>query len=145
MGDLFDSGNAKIKYELLDVNTDFIITPPDDALNTPSLDFGIGGDDGDSETDSSEFPLLDDAEEILSVAGITSYYTYADMATVVDFYRLELALEAWIEDTADVHIGETEGFLKFDKDETSLIITLNLQDDGRVKVDLVTTGEWNLL
>lgn len=136
-GDLFDSGDVRFEYELSDVNADLTITPPDEALNAQGFD--LGTDAGDGELDTPELPLLEDAEELFSVAGITNYYTNVDVAAAVDFYRQELAVAGWIENVDEAYVDETTGLLSFGKDGTTLIITLDKEADGRVNVGLITS------
>ncbi len=135
-GSLFDFGDVSFAYELSDVDGDFTIMPPDEALDAPSFDFGGGG--GEEEA-APEFPVLDDAEEVFSVAGITTYYTNSDVATAVDFYRQALPAEGWTEDAEGAFVDETTGLLTFEKEGATLTITLNQEDDGRVNVGLISS------
>lgn len=136
---LFDVGDVIFEYNLMDINADFAITPPAEALNAESLDFGSFGESSDSaETETPEFPVPDDAEDLFSMAGLTTYYTGASVETVVDFYRQSLVAEGWQEDANGAYVDETTALLSFTKEGQALTITVG-KEDSRTNVGLIVT------
>lgn len=133
-GDFFDVGSVSFVYELLEVNSDLTISPPEDAMNAESLDFenlGISEDAGD-------MPVLDDAEEVIALGGIVTYYTSSDVAAVVDFYRQELPALGWTEAQDLSFIDEQTALLSFENEEgKSLTLTIGADEDGRVNVGII--------
>ena len=137
---LFDVGDVHFEYDLMDINSNFTITPPVEAVNAESLDFGnLGG--GDDANDTPELPIIDGAEELFSMSGLITDYINADVASVVDFSRQSLPAEGWAEDTNTAYVDETTGLLSFTKGGQALTITLNTEGDGRVNVGLIVTGQ----
>lgn len=143
MEDLFDFGSVSFLYELSEVNAELTITPPEEALNAPSLDFGgdVGDSGGEGDVSTGDLPVLDDAEELFSAAGFVTYYTQSDIAAAVDFYRQELTALGWIEDTDSAYSDETVALLSFEKEGSTLTLTLGKEDDGRVNVGLITAEQ----
>ena len=136
---LFDVGDVFFEYNLMDINAAFPITPPEEALNADGLDFGSLGDSG-AETETPELPVLDDAEELYSMSGLTTYYTNAEVAAVVDFYRQLLPANGWQEDENGAFVDETTGLLSFVKEGQALTITMSKENE-RTTVGLIVTGQ----
>jgi hypothetical protein len=114
-----------------------------DSDNSSSgADTGAGdtSDTGGAESaDASEFPVLDDAEEITSLGGFITYYSTTDIPSTVDFYRNELSTEGWEEDEAQTLVQpDTLGMMQFTKDGETLMVTITKEDDGRTNVIVVT-------
>ncbi len=138
-GDLFASGTFRITYELMDINGDFTIEPPPEALSGQNLGGQLmGGDEGALET---ELPMMEDAEVEFSMPGLVSYYTEASIPEVADFYRQALPAQGWTADTDTEYVSEDTGLLSFTKDNMSVMVSLTLEEDGRVLVNLVTSEE----
>jgi len=108
---------------------------------------GSGGDTGDSTGGSTagaadvDLPLLDDAEDVFSAGGITTYFTPSDMTTVVDFYREELTVAGWTEDTTSSYVDDATAILTFNNNGTTLLISATAGDDGRISVNLLPGQE----
>lgn len=86
---------------------------------------------------AGEMPVLDDAAELFSAGGATTYATEADIATVIEFYRQELSAQGWVEDTSSTVSTADVAVLMFSKDGTSLTAAINKEADGRVRVSLL--------
>lgn len=103
---------------------------------------GGGGDGGagtDTDVGSSDFPILDDAEEITSLGGFVTYYTGTDIPATVDFYRNELSAEGWAENESQTLLqADTLGMMQFTKDGETVMVTITKEDDGRTNVIVVT-------
>jgi hypothetical protein len=138
---LFDVGTVHFEYDLTDINANFTITPPNEAVNAESLDFGNLGDGGDEANETPDLPIIDGAEELFSMSGLITYYINSDVASVVEFYRQSLPAQGWAEDANNAFVDETTGLLSFTKDNQALTITLNTEPDGRVNVGLIVTGQ----
>lgn len=112
------------------------ITMPYEAPGLSGADSGTGTGAGAS---SSDFPVLDDAEEITSLGGFVTYYSATDIPTTIDFYRQELSAEGWEEDAAQTLIQpDTMGMMQFKKDTETIMVTITKEDDGRTNVIVVT-------
>ena len=84
--------------------------------------------------------MLDDAEELYSMSGLTTYYTNAEVAAVVDFYRQLLPANGWQEDENGAFVDETTGLLSFVKEGQALTITMSKENE-RTTVGLIVTGQ----
>jgi hypothetical protein len=135
--DLFAAGNFRMEYELLEVNTDFTITPPEEALSSESLD--LGGMMGDVDVSEIEFPMMDDAEVEFAMEGLVNYYSNASIEAIVEFYRQQLPAQGWTPDTSFEFVSEDSALLTFKREGVDLTISLGLEGDGRVNVSLFTT------
>jgi len=144
---LFDTGNVKYEYNLTEINTNFEITVPEEALNSQSLDLGgMTGDDasgGDSSDGSSsgDMPIMPGATELTSMAGFTSYYTAAAVPQVAEFYRQELSALGWTENESSSFSDDTTGLIVFEKGSDSMMLTISAEGAGRTNVALVVTPQ----
>lgn len=142
---LFSEGKMIVSYELKDVNKNFEIVIPEEALNAASMFGGDTGGSGDTGSDGSggtvdlsQVPMMDGAEVQFSMAGMTSYNVTADPADVIDFYRTQLADLGWSNNPDVDFTDETGGFLEFTKDGTTLtVIVDNSAGDGTTSVSLL--------
>ncbi|MCP4359180.1 MAG: hypothetical protein GY796_14290 [Chloroflexi bacterium] len=112
------------------------MTLPYDIPDFAGDDSSAGG--AESGTSGSDFPLLDNAEEVNVLGGFVNYYTASDISSVVDFYRQQFSADGWEEDaTASVVQPDTLGMLQFKKDGETLMMTAAKEDDGRTNVIIV--------
>jgi len=133
-GDFFDYGSVSFLYELLEVDTNFEITPPAEAMNAESLDFGNLG----LSEDTGDMPVLDDAEELVSLGGIVTYYTNSDVAAVVDFYRQELPAMGYTEAEDTSFVDEQTALLSFENAEGKTVtLTIGADESGRTNVGII--------
>lgn len=133
-GAFFDGGTVSFVYKLLEADTDLTITPPAEAMNAESLDFeGLGISE-----DAGDMPMLDDAEEVIALGGIVTYYTASNVATVVDFYRQELPAMGYTEQEDSSFIDEQTALLSFeDAEGKTLTLTVGADESGRVNVGII--------
>ena len=137
MEDLFQAGSMNIRYELLEVNTDFTITLPEEAQNVQIPGMGSSAEGGAG----ADLPVFDDAEEVTSIAGFLNYYTQSDIDTLVKFYREELDAQGWQEEADGAFIDETTALLSFAKEGQTLMVTMSKEDDGRTNVSVIAGEE----
>lgn len=143
---LFDVGNITYEYNLTEINSDFEIIVPEEALNSQSLDLGGmagggasgGGDGGGS---GGDVPTMPDATELTSMAGFTSYYTAAGVSQVVEFYRQELPALGWTEDESAGFGDDTTGLYSFEKDGNMMMLTISAEGEGRTNVGLMVAPQ----
>jgi hypothetical protein len=117
-------GVLHMEYNLTEINTDFDITLPE-GCDTES---GSG----------SAYPVMEDAFELASLAGITSYKTDATFEDVVTFYEEMLPEEGWMKvDDSSFEISGT-AILDFTKDDQTITVTIGADVDDTQFV-LITT------
>ena len=132
---LFGFGDVSFEYNLTDANGDFTITLPPEAENGGGMDLGGLGDSGDA--DPGDIPVLDDAEELMSMGGLVTYYTAAGVSDVVEYYRQQLPALGWAENTDQGYSDDSTALLNFEKDGQSTMVTVTIEE-GRTNV-IVTT------
>jgi hypothetical protein len=131
---LFDFGSVSFEYELKDVDGDFTITLPEEATQAGGTDVG-GGAGGAVGT--SDFPVLENAEEVTSMAGFLNYYTSSDIPDVIDFYRQELPANGWQENADQAYIGDENAMLSFTQEGKTMMLTI-VKEDNRINVIITT-------
>jgi hypothetical protein len=136
--DFMASGTFHLEYELLDVNADFTITPPEEALNAESL----GGSFGMEEVDpaSIEWPLMADAEIDFAMEGLVSYLSASTIADVVDFYKAEMPNAGWTYDESSEFVSDESAMMSFTKEGETLNLIISNDENGKVSV-MMSTGE----
>jgi hypothetical protein len=123
------NGVMKMEYELLEVNGDINISPPEEALGGA----GAGG--------GSDLPMLDDAEVQLSMGGMLNYFTAASVQDAVAFYKDNLPAEGWALDDSFEMVTEDSAMLSFKKDNVELSLIIGVEDDGKTGVTLMTNEQ----
>jgi hypothetical protein len=121
------NGTMKMEYELLEVNGNINISPPEEALG------GAGG--------GSDLPMLDDAEVQFSMGGMLNYFTATGVQDTVTFYKDKLPAEGWALDGSFEMVTEDSAMLSFKKDNVELSLIIGVEDDGRTNVTLMTTEQ----
>lgn len=111
---------GEISYELnyFDFNQAFDITPPEDC---------------DQATDELEYPVTDDAYQLSTTFGITSYKSDLPFEEVIQFYRDEMAADGWT--LSEEFVTGPIAVLSFNSDTGSVQITLT-HDEGSGTVDV---------
>ena len=66
-----------------------------------------------------------------------TYYTAAEVADILDFYREELAALGWTENPGSAFSDDSTGLLTFKKDETTLTLAVSKESEGRVNVNVI--------
>ena len=109
-------------------NADDFPTAPPESSN--DFDFSFGGD--------SEFPMPDDAKNVVSVAGTVNYQTNLDLEEVMDFYRIIFGKQGYSE--RELLTSVTDGVFSFvfDGHESGQAIVVQGVDlgDGSVNVNI---------
>lgn len=132
--------SATLPYEIPDL--------PADAA-APPADSGDSADTGDSASDSgsaappaakSDWPLMADAANVITMAGITSYTSASSIADVMQFYRAELPPLGWTEDDTVSFSDDTTGILMFNQGNQTLMLTLSAEGGGTT-VGLIITDQ----
>ncbi|HMQ52595.1 MAG TPA: hypothetical protein PKE64_17815 [Anaerolineae bacterium] len=132
---LFESGDLTITYDLLEANTGFTITVPEEATQAGGLDLDdLGGE-------SSDFPVMDGAQELMSFGGITNYKTDASVAEAVEFYRTELAALGWNSVTVDGLVTDTSAILTFENDSGASLLVTIAEEAGQAVITLLEATE----
>jgi hypothetical protein len=130
------SDQGTVTQMLYDFNADITITAPE--IDSAAGDSGV--ESGAEGTNTGDMPVLEDAEEVMSMAGFTNYYTQAAIADVVDYYRQELPAMGWIENAGPAYTDESNALLNFEKDGQTLMLTVTLED-GRTSVIITTIDQ----
>lgn len=128
-GELFSSGNFSVEYELIDVNQNFEIVVPEEALNAGAT---LGGG-----SVQSDLPMVDDAKVEFSMEGMVSYKSQKSVEEVVQFYREQLPPLGWTQDTTIETVDETGALLMFKQDAKTLTLSISVEE-GELTVSLLT-------
>lgn len=122
--DLFDEGteeegNIHLEYNVTDVGGDFEIEIPEGC-----------------EEVGSEFPVMEDAANVASFAGFTSYETEASVADVIAFYEEEMAALGY-ETSPDQFTSEDTAIMTFSQ-EGRPDVTVTASEDAGITSVLIT-------
>jgi hypothetical protein len=109
-------GTMHMEYNLTDINEVTDIALPE-------------GCDDSAAAGGSEFPVTDDATELASFAGFTSYKTDMAFDDVVDFYETTLADEGWTKLEDDSFSAEGTAVLVYTRDDETLNLTIGADDE----------------
>lgn len=134
---LFSSGTIKMTYELLDVNADFTIEVPEEALSAES--FG-GGLFDSTDTSEIDLPIMEDAQVEFALEGLVSYTIQGDIADVVEFYKAELPQQGWSLQADSEVVSEETALMTFTKEGEELSLVVSKEEDGSLSV-VLSTGE----
>jgi hypothetical protein len=136
---MFEYGDATFQYDLTQINADLSSTLPDEARKATSFDFGGGAQDTGEPNDTAadNFPVLDNATDMFSAAGVTSYYTPSDVATVADFYRQNLSDQGWLEAADSTFSTDNSTMLSFENEGRTLTIVITEESQARINVSLI--------
>ena len=103
---------------------------PEEATQAGGID--VGGGAGDA-VDTSDLPVLENAEEVTAMAGFLNYYTPSDISEVIDFYRQELPATGWQENVDQGYVGDDNAMLSFTKEGQTMMLTI-VKEDNRINV-----------
>ncbi len=118
---IFDQGQLTLRYTLTDINADFTITPPVDALTAHDT--------------FNHLPRLPDAEVISVFPTLIEYTSAISAISATLFYRDQLSALDWTEDQATIFNEKAR--LTFSKaDQTLTIIITPADERDRIKVVL---------
>lgn len=124
--DLFDTGEMQdssihLEYNVTDVNADIVIEPPEECANA-----------------GSEFPIMEGATDLASMAGFSSYKVDVPLADVVAFYDAEMAALGFQADEEQMIFEET-AILGYSRDGSKVTVTVT-EDAGVVSVLITSEG-----
>lgn len=114
-------GTVTYEFNLLDVNTPVDIQAPEGCE-------GAG----------SEFPMLDDAANVMSMPGIVTYSTAYTVEEAITFYKETLAAEGWTYDEGASMTGSDFNVLAFTREAVTLNVNISAdQDSGQTTIMLL--------
>lgn len=128
-----DLGTFHMEFNVFDVNSNITVTAPADCTT-------IGGDSGsgDGNSGSGDYPMLADAFELTTFAGIITYKTNTSIADAAAFYRDELTAQGW--SVSFDYSDDTTALLTLDKDGATLTVTVTTDPaSGANLVSLIET------
>ena len=105
-----------VEYNLTDTNQPITIPLPPGCEETAA-----GG--------GSNFPITEDAFDVASIPGFTSYKTEKALADVVDFYEAALPGAGWAKSGSDSFESEDTAVLIYTRGQEKLNITIGKEDD----------------
>ena len=122
--DLFDEGLTEDGQMHIEINLTDVDVPVEAAIPAACTteDGSIGGA-------SSDFPMLDDASEVTSFAGVLSYQTALPMEDVMAFYDDTLANEGWVKDEEGSFIASGNALVNYMRDGVTLSVTVSPNED----------------
>lgn len=127
-----DLGTFHMEFNVFDVNSNITITAPADCST-------IGSDgSGDGSSGSGDYPMLADAYELTTFAGVVTYKTNTSIADAAAFYRDELTAQGW--SVSFDYSDDTTALLTLDKDGAALTVTVTTDPaSGANLVSLIET------
>ncbi len=133
-------GTVHFEMNLTNVNQPVHIEAPTDCEGFSDL-LPSDGDDGMVDGSELEYPVLDDAADMFSMAGMVNYSTGASLNDAAMFYQTELPLLGWVE---DVTMGVTNSdmvTMVYSKDGKMLTVAINNDPNAGTTVTLMTIDE----
>lgn len=87
----------------------------------------------------SDIPVIDSSlEQLVTNSRIISYQTAVQFINVVDFYRIEMPLNEWVEQENSSFIAENTAVLEFTKNDKSATVTLSTNPLNDHTIVLIT-------
>ncbi|MGD8738428.1 MAG: hypothetical protein PVJ85_16895, partial [Anaerolineae bacterium] len=124
-GDTMDTGRIQVTIELLDVNEPFSIDLPAEAESGSGL--------------PADIPVPDDAEQVSSMMGLTTFESTSDAETISEFFQTEMPALDWEEVSADEMAGMY--MLEYSKEGRSASIMINYDEATEKTSVLITIAE----
>lgn len=123
--DLFDEGLTEDGQMHIEINLTDVDVPVEAAI--PEV---CAAEDGSVGGANSEFPLIEDASEVTSFAGVLSYQTALPVEDVLAFYDDALAAEGWVKDEAGSFVASGNALVSYTRDGVTLSVTVSPNDAG---------------
>jgi hypothetical protein len=120
----FESAVTHIEMNLTDVNEAVEILPP-------------AACDGQEAAAASDWPITEDASEVVSFAGVVSYSTALSGEEVIDFYNTAMSDLGYTADDSGSFISEGTGFLSY-VNESGESVTMTIAEDAESGLTAVT-------
>ncbi len=109
-------GTFHMEFNVFDVNSNITITAPADCSTVGGGGIGEGGGE------SGDYPMLADAFETTTFAGIVTYKTNTSIADAAAFYRDELTAQGWT--VSFEYSDDTTALVTMEKDGNTLTVTV---------------------
>ncbi len=122
--DLFNEGLTEDGQMHVEINLTDVDVPVEAAIPAACT-----AEDGSVGGANSDFPILDDATEVTSFAGILSYQTALPMEDVVAFYDDALANEGWVKDEEGSLIASGNALVNYTLDGVTISLTISPNED----------------
>ena len=110
-------GTVHMEYNLTDINESFAVSLPK-------------GCDESAAGNGSEYPVTEDAYDLSSFSGFTSYKSNFSFADVIDFYETTLPKEGWTKVEADSFVLNDTAVLVYTQGEDKINISISPDDDS---------------
>lgn len=123
--DLFDEGLIEDGQMHMEINLTDVDVPIEAAIPEACV-----AEDGTVGGVNSEFPMLEDASEVTSFAGILSYQTASSTEDALAFYDDALAAEGWTKDEAGSFVADDSALVSYTRDGVTLSLTLSANEEG---------------
>ena len=127
----FQSATTHIEMNLRDVNEDVEILPP-------------AACEGQEAPESADWPMLDDASEITSFAGIVSYTTETSGEEAIAFYNSAMSDLGYTLDDSSSFVAEGTGLLTYinDDGENVSVTIAEDPDSGLTSVTILSDSDF---
>ncbi len=122
--DLFDEGLTEDGQLHIEINLTDIDVPVEAAIPA-----ACAAEDGSAGGANSEFPMLDDASEVTSFAGVLSYQTALPLEDVMAFYDDTLANAGWVKDEEGSFVASGNALVNYLRDGVTLSVTVSPNED----------------
>ena len=122
--DLFDEGLTEDGQLHIEINLTDIDVPVEAAIPAACT-----AEDGSAGGANSEFPMLDDASEVTSFAGVLSYQTALPLEDVMAFYDDALANAGWVKDEEGSFVASGNALVNYLRDGVTLSVTVSPNED----------------
>ncbi|MCB9419415.1 MAG: hypothetical protein H6667_06410 [Ardenticatenaceae bacterium] len=123
--DLFDEGLVEDSQMHIEINLTDIDVPVEAAIPA-----ACAAEDGSVGSVNSEFPMLEDATEITSFAGVLSYQTVTATEDVLAFYDDALTNEGWAKDEEGSFVAGSSAMVNYTREGVSLSVTISPNENG---------------
>ncbi|MEJ2747719.1 MAG: hypothetical protein P8183_07385 [Anaerolineae bacterium] len=118
-GGLTDDGVMHLEINLTDVDQPIDVSIPEAC----AAQDGTGGA-------NSEFPMLEDATNVTSFAGVLSYQTAQPVEDILAFYDEALTVEGWVKDEEGSFVASGSALVNYTREGVTLNVTVSPNEDG---------------
>ena len=133
-------GTIHFEMNLTNVNQPVHIEAPADCEGFGDL-LPSDADGGMVDGSELEYPVLDDAVDMFSMAGMMNYSTEASLNDAALFYQTELPLLDWVEDAAMGVTNSDTVTMIYNKDGKMLTVVISNDPNAGTTVTLMTMEE----
>lgn len=122
--DLFDEGLTENGQMHIEINLTDVDVPVEAAIPAACT-----AEDGSAGGANSDFPMLDDASEVTSFAGVLSYQTALPTEDIIAYYDEALANEGWTKDEEGSFIAGGNALVSYLRDGVTLSVTVSPNEE----------------